>query len=317
MPRFDLQARRMIDPGAFIRLLRLLDSEKIDIIHAQLQDANIMAAAAHFRTGIPVVTTRHLIGDDVQNWRRRLRNHIEHFATRHGIARVIGVSNATRDNYARMLNLPASRLQTVYNGIDLQRFGPAADKATTRAQLGLPAAGPLVTFVGVLRPGKGHDVCIEAARHLPDVQFLLVGDGKPPFRAMLEENAKGLEDRVHFLGQRMDVPAILSASDMLILPSDSEALPTVLIEAGASALPAIATTVGGCGEIVQDGKTGLLIPPQDPAALVAAINKLAADPALAEQMGQAAYQFVHEQFTLPGQAEALTQLYETVVADNK
>jgi glycosyltransferase involved in cell wall biosynthesis len=115
------------------------------------------------------------------------------------------------------------------------------------------------------------------------------------------EGAQGLEDRVHFLGQRMDVPDLLRASDMLILPSDNEALPTVLIEAGASALPVVATCVGGIPEIVEDSATGMLIPPRDPAALAGAIRRLVDDPALAQAMGQHAYERVRSIFTLPNQ----------------
>ncbi len=313
IPRFDLAAKRMLDLEAFRRLVRLCKSKKIDIIHAQLQDANIMAAAVHRWTGLPAVTTRHLIGDDAQNVRRRLRNRLEHVAVRYGMSRIIAVSNATRDSYSRLTGIRLSRFRTIYNGINLGRFAFAEDKHVKRASLGLPDDGPIITFVGVMRPGKGHEVAIDAARQLQGMHLLLVGDGKPPFRSQLEEQAKGLEDRVHFLGQRMDVPEILSASDVLILPSDSEALPTVLIEAGASGLPSIATTVGGCGEVIEHGSTGILIPPQDPQSLVEAVRGLVENPLLAEQMGKAAYKRVHSLFTLPGQAAALADLYEEVV----
>ncbi len=310
-PRFDLAARRMLDPVAFRRLLRLLRAERIDLIHAQLQDATIFAVAANKLIGVPVVVTRHLMADDARNRRRRIRNDVERLAIRAGVARVITVSDAARDSYVRLTGLPLSRFQTIYNGIDLDNFGRADDKNAERRALGLPPEGPLVTMVGVLRPGKGQAVAIESARQLPGVHFLLVGDGE--HRASLEEQARGL-DHVHFLGQRMDVPQIPRASDLLILPSDNEALPTVLIEGGASGLPAVATCVGGVPEIVEDGVTGILIPPQNPAALASAMRRLIDDPALATRMGEQAYRRVRARFTLPGQTAALADLYGRVVS---
>jgi glycosyltransferase involved in cell wall biosynthesis len=315
VPRFDLAARRLLDPGALRGLLRLLHEEEIDLIHAQLQDATIFAAAAHKLTGIPIVVTRHLIDDDAQNWRRRMRNRLEQFAIRHTVARIITVSDAARDSYAARLRLPPSRFQTIYNGIDLERFGPSEDKVMLRRALHLPGEGPLVVMVGVMRPGKGQDVAIDAMRSLTGVHLLLVGDGKPPFRTDLEARARGLEACVHFWGQRLDVPEILRAADLLILPSDNEALPTVLIEAGASALPVIATRVGGIPEIVDDDITGILIPPRDPAALAGAIRRLADDPGAARAMGQRAYERVRGIFTLPNQAEQTMALYQTVVGN--
>ncbi len=323
VPRYNLGARRMLDPVAFQKLLRLLRTQHIDLIHAQLQDSTVLAVAAHKLTGIPVVVTRHLIGDDHlggganRNWRQRMRNDLEKLSVRSGVARVITVSNATRDNYADLTGLPLSRFRTIYNGIDLDRFEPAADKTSRRQELGLPTDGALVTMVGVLRPGKGHEVAIEAARHLPGAHFLLVGDGEPEYRARLEDQARLLTHRVHFLGQRMDVAAILSASDIFVLPSDSEALPTVLIEAGASALPVVASHVGGVPEIIEDGITGILIPPQDPQALANAVKRLICDPSLVRRMGDQAYQRVHARFTLSSQTRELIDLYESVVNETQ
>lgn len=317
VPRFDLGAGRMLDPFAFRRLLRLLRMQKIDLIHAQLQDATVFGVAANKLTGIPVVVTRHIIADDIRTTRKRLRNYVEGMSVRTGVERVITVSNATRDHYAKQMRLPLTRFQTIYNGIDLDNFAQAADKRAERTVLGLPPQGPLVTMVGVMRPGKGHTVAIEAARHLPDAHFVFVGDGEPDFRAELEAQAAKLRDHVHFLGQRMDVPHILGVSDMLILPSDSEALPTVLIEAGAASLPVVATSVGGVPEIVDNDITGILIRPQDPLALANAIKRLIQNPVLAREMGRCAYERVRRQFTLEAQTAALTEIYELVTVEKR
>jgi glycosyltransferase involved in cell wall biosynthesis len=122
-----------------------------------------------------------------------------------------------------------------------------------------------------------------------------------------------LGDAVEFLGERMDVPDILRASDLLIQASWSEALPTVLIEAGAAGLPVVATDVGGSAEIVQDGKSGFIVPPGNPAALAARTITLLQAPALAQQMARYAHDFVHATFSLPRQAEQTLALYTQVL----
>ncbi|MCU0497711.1 MAG: glycosyltransferase [Anaerolineae bacterium] len=309
IPRFDLGARRLLDPIAFMRLLQLLRTQQIDLIHAQLQDATIFAALAGRLTGLPVVITRHLIGDDTATPRKRWRNQLEQAAIRWGVTRLICVSDAARDHYAQLTGLPSDRFITIYNGIDLTPYNTPSDRSRLRADLGLDPQALIVTMVGVMRPGKGHEIAIRAAEALPTLHFLLVGDGER--RADLEAHAP---PNVRFLGQRLDIPQIWRASDIAILPSESEALPTVLIEAGAAALPTIATRVGGIAEVVIDGETGLLIPPKDPAALITAIQTLIQRPDLRLSMGGRAADWVRERFTLDGQRAALSALYAAVSA---
>jgi glycosyltransferase involved in cell wall biosynthesis len=309
----NLDARRLIDPLAIRRLLQVVRDKKIDIIHAQLQDATIFAGLANQFTGVPVVVTRHLIGDDAGNFRRRMRNWVEQQAIRRWVVRVISVSDAARDAYAEMTGLPLDRFQTIYNGIEIDNFIVDVDRDTLRDSLNLPTDKPLVVMVGVMRPGKGHEICIAAARQFADAHFLLIGDGKPQYRAQLESQVDGIGDRVHFLGQRMDIHLLLAASNLLVLPSDSEALPTVLIEAAAAGLPVVASDVGGVSEIVDDGVTGLLIPPRDPSALAEAIRLLLSDPAQMAQMGGRAREIVASKFTLSRQANDLIELYENIV----
>jgi L-malate glycosyltransferase len=308
----DLGSKRLIDPTAIQRLINIIKERQIDVIHAQLQDATVFAALARVFTHTPIVITRHLMEDDRKNIRRRLRNRVERFTISSSVARVISVSFAALEAYVQKLQLPRERFTTVYNGIDLERFKPDADKPTMRKQLNLPEDKPLIAMVGVMRGAKGHDVAIEAARKLPNAHFLLIGDGAQ--RPEYEEQAKGLTN-VHFLGQRMDVPDILSASDILILPSDMEALPTVLIEAGAAALPCVSSDVGGASEIVKDGETGILIPPRNPEALATALQRLLDNPTMAQEMGKRAREVVLLRFTLSQQANALASLYETVVTE--
>jgi glycosyltransferase involved in cell wall biosynthesis len=303
-----LHGKRLADPPAFLRFLQVLKNERIDVIHAQLQHATVFAAAGQLLSGIPYVVTRHVVTDDVSTHKKWRFVVAENFALR-STKKLIYVSDATSKHHQQMLKMAEARYMTIYNGIDLTHFQSQKPRKIVAQELGFPTDKPLVVMVGVMRPGKGHTVVIDAARQLPHVNFLLAGDGESA--ASIKDYAAGMEN-VIFLGTRPDVPTILNAVDMLVLPSDMEALPTVLIEAGAASLPAIASAVGGVAEIIVDGLTGIIIPPQNPAALVQAIQRLIADPALAEGMGKAAFERIQTTFTLENQARTLTALYHQV-----
>jgi glycosyltransferase involved in cell wall biosynthesis len=319
VPRFDMGARRLIDRQAWRRYTDFLRRERIDLVHSQDQDTNIYNALSRRLLGIPSVMTRHVMFEPFTNLKTRLRAQLVLIAARYGADRVIAVSEAVRQQFARQARLPLERIETVYNGIELQKFATRARRAEIRAALGWAQEAPVAIMVAVLRSGKGHEVLLEAVPQLrqrvPNVQIMLVGDGEA--RALLERMIAPYSDVVHLLGQRMDVPELLGASDVLVLPSWSEALPTVLIEAGAASLPCVATDVGGTREIVVDGETGYVIPAGDSAALAERLAELLTDSARARTMGQAALRRVSSLFTLPQQAERTVAVYERVLASRR
>jgi glycosyltransferase involved in cell wall biosynthesis len=199
-----------------------------------------------------------------------------------GAQRLVAVSKATRDYYVRR-GVPASRIRVVHNAIDLSRFSQQQGaRDAVRAELGLTPDEPVLISVAMLRPGKGVGSLLRALRLLVDRGFagslVLVGDGSE--RARLEATARDLElgDRVRFLGQRSDVPRLLSAADLYVLPSRAEAFPTVLMEAAACGLASVATRVGGVPEIIRHGENGLLVPVGDSKAMASAIQGLLAEP---------------------------------------
>jgi glycosyltransferase involved in cell wall biosynthesis len=306
----NLDAKRLADPAAFLRFLRVLREEKIDVIHAQLQHGTVFAALAQTLLRIPYVVTRHVVTDDLTSSKKQRLVKAENFALRR-TKQIVYVSDATSKHHQQILKMPESRYRTIYNGIELDKFASTKERQALAHELGFPTDKPLVVMVGVMRPGKGHDVVIDAARLLPDVNFLMVGDGEDADG--LKHYAKGLEN-IKFLGTRKDVADILNAVDMLLLPSDMEALPTVLIEAGAAKLPAIASDVGGVREIIIDGETGIVIPPRNPQALAQTIQQLIDNPNLAKKMGLAAYVRIQSTFTLDNQARQLSALYRQVAS---
>jgi len=178
--------------------------------------------------------------------------------------------------------VPARKISVVANGLDLAGYPPRGPIARVRR----------VAMVANLRPEKGQDVLLDAAatvvRHFPDARFTLVGGG--PEREALRARAEslGLTTAVTFVGHCEDVPGQLADADMFVLPSRSEAFPNAVLEAMAVGLPAIASRVGGLLEVIEDGRTGLLVPPGDSSALATAICRLMANAAEAAQLGAAA-----------------------------
>ncbi len=313
--RYDVAARQMADPGALRRFSRLLSDLHIDLIHAEDQDTIVYAGLARRMLGIPAVMTRHVLEEPSSTWKETFRARLVLWSARFAMDRIIAVSEFVRRRFARQAGVPLSKIETIYNGIDLERFTPGPAREDLRNKLSWDARRPIAAFVSVMRPGKGFEVLFQAIPLIrasaPDFQVKIIGEG--PLEAELRRQAVPLGDAVEFLGQRMDIPELLHASDLLIQASWSEALPTVLIEAGAAALPVVATDVGGSSEIVEHGKGGLIVPAGDAAALAASTVALLQSPERAAAMGRYASDFVHKTFSLPGQAERTIALYSRLL----
>jgi L-malate glycosyltransferase len=229
-------------------------------------------------------------------------------------------------------NAPAARLAVVHNGVDLQRFDPQrVDRARARAALGpAPVGRLLLGVVAQLSPWKGQECAIDAlaalARDGVDAHLLLIGSVKfrdPATRLDNESyvrrlrrrvEAQRLDDRVSWLGERDDIPELLAALDVLLLPSWQEPFGRALLEAMALGVPVIATNVGGPREIVRDGKEGLLLAPDRPGEWAAAIRALGDDEQRRARMGAAGRQRVAEAFGAATHARAVRGVYERALA---
>jgi len=206
---------------------------------------------------------------------------------------------------ARQLGL---RYQVIHNGVDLeqvQRAIPASD---------IPREKLVVTYVGRLESVKGYDVLLQAAKQLTaqryDLQFFLVGNtvGKEAVVRQYQSDA------IRFLGHRNDIPAILKATDVFVLPSFSEGLPNALMEAMTAGCACIASNVGGVPVLIDHRQTGLLVKPGDPTALADQIRTLAADPALRQQLGEAARMKIREEFSWESIAHQYQELFTTLTS---
>lgn len=197
--------------------------------------------------------------------------------------------------------LPSGTIRVIPNGLDLDRFSPR------------PRTGIIRTIVTVanLRPEKCHDVLIKAFARLEpaDVRLRIIGDG--PCRPALERlaRAESADTRIAFLGHREDVADLLAAADLFVLPSRSEAFPNAVLEAMAAGVPVIASAVGGVVDLIEDGTTGLLVPPGDPDALRAAIERLVARPTLAASLGASGQRHVRDRYSFDRMVAGFEHLF--------
>lgn len=318
VPVLGLDLPTRWDPRAFGAAARRLRGWRPDILHTHLKHADLVGAVAARLTGVPQVSTLHVIEDGrtpVLRAKRRLAA-----AARLSTARAtLTVSDAQRRWYLGAFpSADPRRVITVRNGVpdpDARR-DPVAARARVRAELGCTDTDVLVVQIAVARPGKGHATLLDAMRLLRDapergrVMLAVAGDG--PLRAGLAAGAADLGDRVRFLGHRDDVPDLLAAADIVAHPSAFEALPTALIEALAAGRPVVATEVGGIPEVVTPD-TGVYVPVADPPALAAAIGDLAADPARRAALGAAARRRFTAHFAAAPWARRLSDLYTHVL----
>jgi glycosyltransferase involved in cell wall biosynthesis len=281
---------------SFVRWCRLVGAR---IVHTCELYANIfgLPGAAMAGVDVRIGNRRELVTPD----KTRAQLAAQRFAYRSAHA-VVANSHAAAAQLRRE-GIDEHKIRTIANGVDTAAF--AADRST-------PSSARIV-MVANLRQEKGHDTLIAAApivaRRYPDVEFLIVGDG--PLRASLvrQVNLRGLRARFQFLGERDDVPSILSSSGIFVLPSRTEASPNGVLEAMAAALPTIASRVGGIPELIDHGATGILVEPDSPDALAAAILDLLDRPAFATALGRAARAQVEQRFSFDRMVANFEQLY--------
>ena len=303
------------DVSAFPRLVRYLRQQKTDLVHTQLEFADSWGTAAAKLLGIPSVSTQHTLEDPVKGTKAYRRLKVHRWVLRNFASRIIAVSEETRTHYLRVARFSPDQIVTLYNGIDLTRFDRPNPqrRQEVRATLGLGEKTPMITTVAVLRPAKGIQFMLEAMpailQRVPDARYVVVGDGDhgKALHAIVAE--KGLQDHVIFTGVRSDVPDLLAASDLFVLPTLDDALPTVLAEAMASRVPIVASRVGGIPEMVSDGYNGLLVSPQNVEQLAFSCQNLLSDPTLAQQLRENGHQVAYQRYDIRKQAQKLGELY--------
>jgi len=284
-----------------------------DVVHNHMYHAEVIGTQAAWRIAAAgrrrpyVVGTVHssrIRSDEDKAILRRLTARIDHLiAVSSSIVRKI-------DDEGRH----GAPVSLIYNGIDLERYDHQVPCCTLREEYGLPPEGPMVGVVARLEPEKGHPTLLEAWPRVlaafPDASLLIVGEGSRCEKLGEQARALGIERSVVFTGRRDDVPAVTKSLDVAVLPSYREAQGLTILEAMALSRPVVASNVGGIPEMIEDGKTGLLVPPHDPVALADAIVRLLVDHPLADTLGKAGHDLVHDRFCVELMARAVETIYD-------
>ncbi len=314
---FQVRAESWFEPREIAALASCIRRFRPDLVNPHLFRSTLVAAPLAKQLGVrTVVETYH----GREAWRRGIfkGNFMVDYIVSHWVDRVIAVSKAARNFLVHTKGIRPNKIVVIPNGRNLSMFTPGQSREAVRREFALEPKVPVVGVVGRLEPQKGHRFLLEAFQkvscEIPNARLLFVGDGG--LRAELEEQAHqlGILSRILFTGFRADVPRLLDAMDLVVLPSLHEGMPLSAIEAAAMAKPVVATRVDGTAEVVQDGTTGWLVPPANPWALSEAILATLRNPSEARHMGETARQNALTRFDLSLQVEATAKVYQEVLA---
>ena len=214
----------------------------------------------------------------------------------------------------------AAPFAVIPNGVDLSRFAGPVPPSSVRGEFGIPSGAPLVGVIARLEAEKGHRFLLDAwpaiLRSAPDAWLLIVGEGSDAdaLRAQATSLPRGAARRVAFTGRREDISSLTAELCVAVLPSLREAQGISILEAMARRRPVVATSVGGIPEVITSGVDGLLVPPEDPAALASAVGALLADASLRDRIGEAGYRTVADRFSIDAQVHRIEAVYDEELA---
>ncbi|MFZ0293864.1 MAG: glycosyltransferase [Candidatus Sulfotelmatobacter sp.] len=307
----------MDTPAGLYQLLRLswfLKREKFDIVHTHDLWSNLLGVPAARLAGVrAIVSSRRDLAhfDWYQGKRRTWLRRIQNLG-----GAVLANATPIRDALIAEDGFAPEKLRVIHNGVDINRFQKGG---SDRDQMFSGAGdGKLIVLLGNMHTDvKGHPWLIAAApgvvQEFPSARFVLAGDGEQRAEFQQQVARLGLEQNFLFLGRRADIPKILGCCDIAVLPSRAEGLPNAVLEYMAAGLPVIASQVGGNTELINDGVTGLLVPPEDSSALSSALLKLLHDPGLAQRIAQGGHEFAVRNFSFERLVDEVDELYSELL----
>ncbi len=321
VPTFDAEIKSKYDLPAYRRYKDLVRGEGFDVVHTHTRRADFVAALGGRRAGAVTVSTQH---GQINLDRRTLKEKRDlaagfySYCLRSFFDKHVAVSAEIANELRTRCRVPAAKVTHIPNGLEGAPFVEAAgERLAFRHEIGAPRWAVVATVVASL-DSKGHGDLLAAAAELVadgvDLRLVVAGEGHWGGPVISKAAAElGLAERVHLLGFRDDVPRVLAGSDVFVLPTPSEGLSIAIMEAMAAGLPVVATKVGGNAELVEAGKTGLLVPVGDVGALAYALGLLARDPVKRRAMGRAARSRVTLEFTADKMADRYAALYEELL----
>ena len=304
----DLNRESHFDLWPWRDVFKLMRRESIDIVHAHMPRASVPGALLARLAGVPVVIS-HEHGSALEG--KIARRLLDRYVVATLSTKILAVSEWDRENIIAAEGIPPDRITVLPNGIP----APPEQGPDIRTELRVPTGVPLIGAVGRLFPEKGYDDLIRAVTLLlhrgRDLRCVILGDGREwheqELRALIAQ--LGVGGQVMMLGRRTDVPDAIRSFDIAVLSSRREGSPLAMLEYMAGGAPIVATRVGGVPELVHDGEHALLVGPQDPEALAAALERLLDDPALAQRLGAAARARQRAEYDLDVVVHRLERLY--------
>ena len=305
VPAVGVPMRHPLDPRGVVALRRLFAARRARLVHTHSSVDSWLGGLAARSLGLPVVRGRHV--SIAIHRRRALVYRLAH--------RVITSGDRVKEIVVGA-GIDPARVVAITAGVDIGRFHPGVSGAAVRAELKLE--GPIAGLVANIRGSKGHDVFLDAARIVlaqePRARFVIVGDGIGFDSVRARVEALGLAGAVVMTGFRRDIPEVMAALDVLVLPSiRSEAASQVVPQALAVGTPVVASTVGGSTELIKDGDTGRLVPPGDAPALAAAIVATFRDPSGSRAMARRGQARVHAEFSFDAQMTRTAGVYRALL----
>lgn len=297
------------------RLVRYFRRLKPNIVHAYLYTAYLFGVVCARLAGVPVtIASRRSLGyfKDEKPWKQWMENLVNRWTD----VVLVNAQAVKKDVLARE-RIDPRKIELIYNGVDVASFAAEGDIAQTRRELGLEPQALVIGMVANLIHYKGHKEIIEAARRVkdrfPGVRFVFVGRDGGMLDTLKTQVAQcGVEKEILFLGSRQDIPALLRVFDIQVLASYEEGFSNVILEGMAAGKPIVATDVGGNGEAIVDGETGILVKPRDPAGLAEAIVRLLGDADLRQRMGKAGRARVQQFFSCERLIADMDSLYASI-----
>jgi len=308
---FPCEAR--LDVRLIFRIRRYAEENHISLMHCHGYKSNFYGLFARPKN-IPIVATNH--NWLASHWRLRAYRRFDSLLIRY-FTRIIAVSDGVRKEMLRY-GVPKEKIRVIDNGIDLTRFGDTISPAAIREEFGIKKGVTVVGTVGNLGAEKGYVYLLQAAKgilnNVESVKFIFVGDG--PLRTYLENEASelGIGHNVIFTGFRTDIPDLLSAMDIFVLPSVIEGLPMVLLEAMAAKKAVVATNVGAIPKVVNNGN-GILVEPRDVAGLHNAILSLLTSEEKRQRYASAGHETVRTHFSSERMSSEYIALYNELLGD--
>jgi glycosyltransferase involved in cell wall biosynthesis len=295
------------------RLRAYLARTRPHIVHTFLLTASLYGRLAAILARVPVV-----IGTEVNVYASKRRSHAiaERWLMR-GTDCVIASAESVRDFYVEQVHADPDEVKVIYNAVDWSALDRTMSRDEMRGVLGVPGSALAVTIIARLTEQKAHRVLLDAfagASELADAHLVIVGDGELRDELRRRADTLGIAPRTHFAGARRDLGNMLAATDVFVMPSLWEGLPLSLVLAMGAGLPVVASRVAGIPEVVEDGRTGLLVDPGDAPQLGTALARLAADSSLRADLGDAARAFVRPRFGADQYVNQVVDLYDSLLA---